>query len=154
MPEQRAFTAVIQKASSGGAYVRIPFDVEAVFGKKRVPVTATFDGEPYRGSLVRMGGDCHVLGVLKDVQARIGKGIGDSVEVKVEEDVAPREVDVPANLAAALADSPDAQAAFEALAYTHKREYVRWIEEAKRDETRAKRVTETIERLVRGEKRR
>lgn len=152
MSEKHSFAAAIEKASSGGAYVRVPFDVEAAFGKKRVPVSATIDGVPYRGSLVRMGTDCHVLGVLKDIRAQVGKDIGDMVEVVVEEDTAPRTVETPRDLAAALAASTSAAAAYDALAYSHKREYVRWIEEAKRDETRTRRVAETVARLEGGSK--
>lgn len=152
MGEQRAFSAPLEQADSGGAYVTVPFDVEAVFGKKRVPVSATIDGVPYRGSLVRMGGSCHVLGVLKDIRTRIGKQIGDVVEVVVEEDTEPREVAVPVDFAEALHAAPDAARVFEALAYTHKREYVRWIEEAKQAETRSRRIATAIEKLTRGEK--
>lgn len=152
MAEKHRFSATIEKASSGGAFVRIPFDVEAAFGKKRVPVLATIDGIAYRGSLVRMGTDCHVLGVLKEIRAEAGKNIGDTVEIVVEEDTAPREVTVPADLAAALAASKAAATTFEALAYSHKREYVRWIEEAKREETRTRRVAETVSRLESGSK--
>ena len=58
------FEAVIQKVPDiDGAYVEIPFDVKAAFGKGRVPVAATFDGEPYEGSLVRMGTPCHIIGI-------------------------------------------------------------------------------------------
>ena len=80
------FDAVIKKVPDiDGAYVEIPFDVKEVFGKGRVPVKATFDGELYRGSIVRMGTPCHILGVRKDIRARIGKQPGDTVHVTVEE---------------------------------------------------------------------
>lgn len=76
------FDAVIQKVEGiDGAYVEIPFDVKAVYGKARVPVSATFDGEPYEGSLVRMGTPCHILGIRKDIRAAISKQPGDSVRV-------------------------------------------------------------------------
>lgn len=145
---KHTFSAPIEAAQSGGAYIRVPFDVESVFGKKRVPVAAWIDGAEYRGSLVRMGGDCHVLGVLKEIRSRIGKDIGDVVEVVLEEDSAPRTVEVPADLAAALASEPGAAKAFEALSYTNRREYVRWIEEAKRTETRDRRVETTVNRVI------
>lgn len=150
--EEHRFTAVIEAANSGGAFVRIPFDVEDVFGKKRVPVKATIDGEPYRGSLVRMGGSYHVLGVLKEIRTRTGKDIGDMVEITVLEDLAPRVVEVPPDLAAALAQTPGAKAAFDALSYSHQREYVMWIQEAKRVQTRGDRVARTVERACRGER--
>ncbi len=83
---KQEFTAVIKKVPDiDGAYVEIPFDVKAVFGKGRVKVHATFDGEPYNGSLVRMGTPCHIIGIRKDIRAKIGKQAGDTVHVTVEE---------------------------------------------------------------------
>ncbi len=80
------FEAVIQKVEGiDGAYIEIPFDVKQEFGKGRVPVTATFDGEPYEGSLVRMGTPGHILGIRKDIRAKIGKQPGDTVKVTLEE---------------------------------------------------------------------
>ncbi len=80
------FDAVIQKVEGiDGAYVEIPFDVRAEFGRGRVPVDASFDGVEYRGSLVRMGTPCHILGLRKDIRARIGKGPGDTVHVSLKE---------------------------------------------------------------------
>ena len=76
------FDAVIQKVDGiDGAYVEIPFDVKAVYGKARVPVSAAFDGTPYEGSLVKMGTPCHILGIRKDIRAAIGKQPGDTVRV-------------------------------------------------------------------------
>ena len=71
---QHRFTAPIEPSGSGGAYVTVPFDVEAAFGAKRPRVQATFDGVPYRGTLVRMGGPDHILIVLQAIRERIGKG--------------------------------------------------------------------------------
>lgn len=147
MADKVTFRAVIEDAGGGGAFVQIPFDVEQVFGRKRVPIRATIDGEPYRGTLVRMGTPCHVLIILKDIRARIGKEPGDEVEVSVEEDTTPRVVEVPADLKQAFEDEPEAKAAFEKLAYTHKKEYVTAILEAKRAETRERRIVTTLARL-------
>ena len=84
--KQFEFTAVIQKVPDlDGAYVEIPFDVKAVFGKGRVKVHATFDGEPYDGSLVKMGTPCHIIGIRKDIRAKIGKQPGDTVRVTIRE---------------------------------------------------------------------
>ena len=87
MPDKTfEFDAVIQKVPDlDGAYVDIPFDVKATFGKGRVPVHATFDGAPYDGSLVRMGTPGHILGIRKDIRAQIGKQPGDSVHVILHE---------------------------------------------------------------------
>ena len=80
------FTAEIKKnPDMDAAYVEIPFDVKAEFGRGRVAVSATFDGEPYDGQLVRMGTECHVIGIRKDIRARIAKQPGDSVRVTLRE---------------------------------------------------------------------
>lgn len=85
-PETYSFDAVIQKVPNlDGAYVEIPFSVREVFGKGRVPVDATFDGQPYQGSLVKMGTSCHILGLRKDIRARIRKQPGDIVTVTIRE---------------------------------------------------------------------
>lgn len=80
------FDAEIKKVPDiDGAYVEIPFDVKAEFSKGRVPVNATFDGVPYSGSLVRMGMPCHIIGIRKDIRAKIGKQAGDTIKVTVQE---------------------------------------------------------------------
>ncbi len=147
MSDKHTFRAIIESAGDGGAFVRIPFDVEEAFGKKRVPVRATIDGEPYRGTLVRMGEPCHLLIVLKEIRQKIGKTFGDEVEVTVEEDTQPRVVEVPADFQQALDQAPDAKAAFEKMSYTHQREYVRAILDAKRESTRRDRIAKAIEML-------
>lgn len=132
----------------GGHLVDVPPEVvEALGGKGRIPVTATFDGVPYRGSIVRMG-DGAVLGVLKAIMAQAGVSVGDSLTVVVRNDDAPRQVEVPEDLAAALARNDPARAAFEGLSFSHRREYVRSITQAKRPETRARRVERTIQALL------
>ena len=150
MNEKRKFRAVIENAGGGGAYVSVPFDVEQVFGKKRVKVKATLQGEPYRGTLVRMGGPHHMLPVLKEIREKIGKSFGDEIEVVVEEDTEPRQVEVPPDMQQALESDPEAKAFFAQLSYTHQREYVRWIIEAKRDQTRQDRIHRAIEMLRQG----
>jgi hypothetical protein len=80
------FEAQIRKVPDiDSAYVELPFDVKAEFGKGRVPVRATFDGEPYEGSLVKMGTPCHIIGIRKDIRARIGKQPGDTIRVTIQE---------------------------------------------------------------------
>ena len=85
-PKIYEFTAVIRKVPDiDGAYVEIPFDVREEFGKGRVKVHATFDGVGYDGSLVRMGTPCHILGLRKDIRARMGKQPGGTVAVRLQE---------------------------------------------------------------------
>lgn len=151
MKPTHAFDAVIE-AAGGGAFVTIPFDVEQAFGKKRVPVQATFDGEPYRGLVARMGGECHLLIVRKDIRERIGKQPGDTVHVTLAEDTEPRVVEVPPDLRTALDADAEAAATFDRLSYTHRREYVEWIEDAKREETRRNRVAKAVGMLREGKK--
>ena len=124
------FTAPIKVAPSNGAFVEVPFDVEAAFGSKRPKIAATIDGEPYRGLLVRMGGEHHILLVLKEIRDRIGKGAGDEVTVVVGPDDAPRVVTVPDDLAAALRDAGLSER-FEALSYTHRKEWAAWVSGAR-----------------------
>jgi len=144
------FRAPIRPSGRGGGghLVDVPTEVvEGLGGKGRIPVTATFNGVPYRGSIVRMGGGA-VLGVQKAIMAEAGVRVGDSITVVVRNDEGPREVEVPVDLAEALARNGAARAAFESLSFSHKREYVRSITEAKRPETRARRIELTIEQLV------
>jgi hypothetical protein len=148
MSDKHQFVAVIEDAGDGGAFVTIPFDVEKVYGKKRVKIKATIDGEPYRGTLVRMGSPQHMLLILKEIRQKIGKSIGDIVAIKLEEDLEPRLVEVPADLQQALNADPVAQTYFKQLSYTHQKEYVRWINDAKHDDTRLNRIHQTIEMLT------
>ena len=150
----QTFKAIVESGSGGGAFVSVPFNVEAVFGKKRVKITATFDGEPYRGLMVRMGTADHVIGVIKDIRQKIGKEIGDEVEVTVEEDFEPRIVNVPEDFQKLLDDEPEAARFYQSLSYTHQKEYVQWIEEAKREETRERRLQKAFTMLLEGKKER
>ncbi|HHW27657.1 MAG TPA: DUF1905 domain-containing protein [Firmicutes bacterium] len=85
-PKTYEFTAEIKKVPDiDGAYIEVPFDVKAEFGKGRVLVHATFDGEPYDGQVVRMGTPCHIIGLRKDIRAKIGKQPGDIVFVTLKE---------------------------------------------------------------------
>jgi len=151
MAQVQSFQAEIQPAG-GGAFVVVPFDVEEVFGKKRVKVKATFDGEPYRGSVMRMGGPDYLLIIRKDIRETIGKDVGDRVLVTIEEDTEPRTVEVPQDVQAALADEPAARDFFDGLAFSHQREYITWIEDAKREATRERRITKMMDLLREGKK--
>jgi hypothetical protein len=152
MENKHTFTAVIQNAGGGGAFVEVPFDVEAVFGSKKPKIKAMIEGIPYRGTLVRMGTECHLLLILKGIREQIGKTFGDEVNITVEADTEPRVIEIPAELKKIFKIEKEAKAFFEKLAYTHQREYVMWINEAKRAETRQARILKTIEMLKKGKK--
>jgi antitoxin component of MazEF toxin-antitoxin module len=144
-----SFRAPVRPSGRGGGHlVDVPPKVvQALGGRGRIPVSATFDGVPYRGSIVRMG-EGAVLGVKKDIMAEIGVSAGDTLRVEVRNDDAPREVEVPDELAKALKRNATARRVFDGLPYSHREEYARHVEEAKRPETRARRVERTIETLV------
>jgi hypothetical protein len=143
------FRAPVRSSGRGGGQlVDVPPEVvEALGGKGRIPVTATFDGVPYRGSIVRMGGGA-VLGVQKAIMAEAGVSVGETLTVAVRNDEAPRQVEVPEDLAEAFGHDDAARVVFEGLSFSHKREYVRSITDAKRPETRARRIELTIQQLV------
>ncbi len=138
---------------SGAAYLIVPFDVEKIFGKKRVKVKVLFDGKvEYRGSLVRMGSPDHILILRKDVRAELGKTFGNKVQVQLNEDTEPRVVKVPEDFQLALDTHPNVLAFFKKLSYTHQKEYVQWIEGAKRAATRQNRIVKAIEMMKAGKK--
>ena len=152
MPKKQTFTAAIQNAGGGGAYVEVPFDVEEAFGSKRPKVKALIEGVPYRTTLMRMGSECHMLGVLKDLRERIGKTFGDEITVTLEPDTEPRVIEIPKDLMKELKKDKEAKTFFDKLSYTHQKEYVRWVEEAKKEETRQNRILKTIEMLKKGKR--
>ncbi len=140
------FEGTVVVNDGGGAWVEVPGDVIAALGGGgRIPVQASFDGVAYRGSIASMGG-CMALGLLKSIRTELGKGDGDPVTVTVERDTAERTVEVPADLAAALEEA-GLRKAFDALSYSHRREHVNAINDAKKPETRARRITKALEML-------
>jgi hypothetical protein len=149
---KKTFKAIIQNAGGGGAFVEVPFDVEKEFSSKRPRVKALIEGVPYRGLLVRMGGPNHMLIVLKGVREQIGKTFGDEIQVSVEPDTEERVIKIPEDLMKELKKDKEAKAFFDKLFYTHRKEYVRWVEEAKKEETRRNRIVKTIEMLKKGKR--
>jgi hypothetical protein len=146
------FKAEIIAGMGGGAGVLFPYDVEDEFGTKgSVPVQATLDGVAYRGSLMNCGMASHTLGVLKGIREQIGKGPGDTIDVVVWKDEEERTVEVPAEFEKLLKKAK-LWAAFEKLSYTHRKEYCRWISEAKKEETRQNRLSKAIAMLEKGVK--
>jgi Domain of unknown function (DUF1905)/Bacteriocin-protection, YdeI or OmpD-Associated len=146
------FRVKIESADAGGAYVEFPYDVEKEFGARgRVPVKVAFDGVPYTGSLVKCGASMYIVGVLKSICQQIGKTPGDTVEVELSRDETERRVDVPEDFAAAL-KREKLRSAFDKLSFTHQREYVGWITEAKRAATRSARLEKAAAMLRDGVK--
>lgn len=133
--------------------IDFPYDVQELYGVRgQVKVNVTYDGVPYRGSLAKMGHHCHFLIVRKDIRKLIGKNAGDTVHVTVQRDTEERVVELPPELASLFGNHPEAKAHYDNLSYTHRKEYVQWINEAKRPETRQNRLHKTIEMLLNKKK--
>jgi hypothetical protein len=110
-------------------------------------ITAVIAGQPYRGSLMPMGDGTYCLGVLKSIQEAAGVGFGDSITVELELDTTPRVVEPPADLARAIAVNKKMAANWEKLSFTNKKEMARSLEEARKPETRERRLMAAIEKL-------
>jgi hypothetical protein len=148
------FDAVLEEVKGMEALtINFPYDTQELYGVRgQVKVKVTYDGVPYRGSLAKMGHHCHFLLVRKDVRKQIGKNAGDKVHVTVQRDTEERVVELPPELADLFVQNPEAQARYDKLSYTHRKEYVQWINEAKRPETRQNRLVKTIEMLMNNKK--
>jgi bifunctional DNA-binding transcriptional regulator/antitoxin component of YhaV-PrlF toxin-antitoxin module len=148
MSEKQTFEVLLEKHKNMQAtHIRIPFDVEKVFGAKRVPVKISVNGADYRSTIFRMGGK-YLLGLPKRFREAGGIGAGEMIAVEIERDTEIRVIIPPKDLAEALAENNQAKEVWENLSYTHRREYVTAIEDAKRAETRERRVRKTIEELL------
>lgn len=140
------FETVRQTDEGSATYIEVPLDVPAVFGRARVPVRGTLNGHQFRSTIAVYGGR-YYLPVNRRLREGAGVAAGEVIAVEIEHDDEERTVETPADLAAALEADPAAAAAFERLSYSHRREYVEWITEAKREATRQRRVDGTIARL-------
>ncbi len=129
-------------------HLPIPFDVREAFGRAaRVAVAGTINGFPFRSTLTPEGGGKYYLMVNAAMRAGANVKIGDTVSVVMESDTAPRVVAVPDDLQAALSGKP-AGKAFPLLAYSHQKEFVDWIVQAKKPETRVRRIAKCLEMLA------
>jgi Bacteriocin-protection, YdeI or OmpD-Associated/Domain of unknown function (DUF1905) len=142
------FEATLEQHGSGTVVI-VPLDLKDAFGSGRPPVVATVNGYTFRTTLFTMGGRA-LLGLNREVRAAAGVEAGQNVSVELARDDEPRTVEVPADLAAALDRDLAIRESFDGLSYTHRKEYVRWIEEAKREETRSRRVEKSVEMLREG----
>ena len=121
-------------------------------GAKRFPVVAAINGYEWRTSVTRMRGE-FLVGLNREVREGAGVQAGDTVTLTLRLDTAPRDVEVPEALARALDAHPDVRAAFDNLAFTHRKEFARWIEEAKREDTRDRRLAQALDMIRTGQTR-
>lgn len=149
------FTAIIkQNGAMNAAFVEFPFSTEELFNKKgQVKIKAIFDGKvEYRGSLAKMKSDCHILGLTQEVRKQLGKTFGDEISVSLIEDKEERTVEIADDIVFVFNENPAAKVLFDSMSYTHKKEYIRWIEEAKKPETRENRKAKMIQMILEGKK--
>lgn len=146
------FRATVELGGKTATGLEIPDDVVAALGSGRRPaVRITVGGHTYRTTVASRGGR-FLVPLSAENRAAAGVAAGEQVDVDIEADTAPREVTVPADLADALAHDGTAQRFFDSLSYTHRKEWVRWIVEAKRSETRRARITQTVAALRAGKR--
>ena len=142
------FKAEIKKHKDKDAtYIEVPLEDEKEFGSKRVKVRVKFDNIDYRGSIVKMGLPCYMIGITKEIRNKIGKSYGDIISVEIEKDEDERIVELPKEFKEKLIKNNDAYKFYESLSYSQKRKYFQWITSAKKEETKIKRQEEAIEKL-------
>lgn len=147
----KEFEAVLENhEASEATSIGIPFDVFEVWGSRaRVPVTGTINGFSFRSSVIPRGNGKHYMVVNKQVREGARAKAGDTVNVVLQPDLEPRVVEPPDDFSKALVANEIAHARWKELSYTHQREYVQAIIEAKKEETRKRRITKIIERITR-----
>jgi hypothetical protein len=152
--DAQTFQATLERSeeSGTGTFVKVPLDVKAVFGRARPPVRVTIGPHTFRTTIALYGGQPYV-GISRAHREAARVAVGETVTVTLVYDDEPRVVDLPDDLAAALR-SGGVLDHWNRLSYSHQREYVEWITEAARPETRARRVTQTVERIGAGLRRR
>jgi len=144
------FESRVELGGKTATGIAIPDEVVATLGEsKRPAVTITLNGHTYRTTAVRMGGR-FLVPLSAENREAAAVAAGDDVTVDIALDTAPREVELPTDLAAAMDDA--ARTTYDGLSYTHRKEWVRWVEEAKKPETRAARVEKTVAGLREGRK--
>lgn len=147
MPKR--FRVELERVGKTGTMFRVPFDLAEAFGRARPPVKVTIRGHTWRTTPGVYGGVGHIV-VNRAVKAATGVDAPERVDIEMELDTEPRRVRVPADLARALAAAPEAKDSFMGLSFTHRREYVERVQDAKRPETRKRRIEQTVERMRAG----
>lgn len=146
MAEKQIFDCVLEKHEGMEATgITVPFDVEEVYGAKRVPVKVWVNGVEHRSTVCRMGGK-YMMAVPKRFRDPAGIKAGDTITVEMERDTEERTVEIPEDFAEAMAKAGVTES-FSKMSFTHRKEYVNAVLEAKREETRIRRIEKNIEML-------
>lgn len=152
MSEKQTFTVLLEKHENSEATgIEIPFDAEKIFGARRVPVKISVNGADYRSTIFTRSGK-YLLAIPKKFREAAGIASGEMITVEMERDTEIRMIVPPKDLAEALTENNVARGIWEDLSYTHRREYVMAIEDAKRPETRERRIRKTIEEILKKKK--
>jgi len=147
MPKHQFKTTLIGKPGSQVAALKPPFDVVAAFGRKgRVPVKGTINGFPYRSSLMNMG-EGHMMVVNAQLRAGAKCKAGDTVSVVMQLDDEERKIELPPKLKKIIAADPEAKQGWAMMSFTHQKEWVKAIEDARKEETREKRIAQMMDAL-------
>jgi len=149
MMEVMQFKATLtREPDSSATFVMIPYDILEVWGtRSRVPVKGTINGHAFRSTIAPYGG-VHYLGINRNLREAAGVKAGDIVDIELEKDLEPRVLEVPPDFQSALDTNPAARIRWQKLSFTHQREYVESIEEAKKPETRARRIQSAIDAIT------
>jgi len=148
---KKQYKLLLEKSHIVGnwTYLEIPFSVEKEFNSKgRVPVKGFVDAVPFRNSVMPMGNGKHFLTVNLTIQKHIKKRAGDHVLLRIEKDNDVRTVILPKDIKAAFSLFPQIKGQFEKLSYSRRKELLNWINDAKKEETRAKRINKTIDFIL------
>lgn len=140
-------TIIIKHEGINAAYIIIPYDIQEIFGAKRVKVKAKFDGYEYRGSIVTMD-NSYVIGITKEIRRKIEKQPGDRIKVEIEKDNDERVVEIDEDLYEVIQDNEVAILNYENLSYTEQKEINRWLQSAKKEHKKALRIGKTVEKLM------
>jgi bacteriocin resistance YdeI/OmpD-like protein/uncharacterized protein DUF1905 len=144
------FQGLLEAGRGGGSFVELPSEVAEELGPGRQRVRGALNGVAFASSTMPMGGGRICVGIHKAVREAARTEPGARVVVEIERDDAPRELDVPGDLADALSKDQAAREAFDALSFTNRKEYAQWVAEAKKQETRDRRLARAIEMLRDG----
>lgn len=155
MATKKRFRVLLEKdPNSEVTGIVIPFDVQKTFGSRaRVPVRGAINGFEFRSSIFPTSDGHHYMVVNKQMREGAGVRGGEMITVEMERDDAPRIITPPEDFEKALRKNKDAREAWEKLSYSHRKEYVKAIEEAKKPETRARRIEKAIEQVAQTIKR-
>ncbi|OMC68240.1 hypothetical protein BK125_27470 [Paenibacillus odorifer] len=147
------FEARLVRPDTNGSwtYLTVPFDAEQIYEtKSRIQVKGSLNDIPYRGTLMPHGSGKHFMVVKKELRDLAHAQPGDIVRVTMEQDHQLREIEAPEDFLDALSSNEQAEVYYNSLAYSYRKEYVSWIEGAKRPETRAARIQKSVNKLEEG----